>query len=145
MIDIQDTESKKRYLKRYRKNRALINRLKEKVDNLDARITGLRSPKFSDMPRGGTPITKEDLTAEKIDIERRIQRLEAKGKIIKREIEDTIDELEDTRYAEVLESFCIDCLDINIIAENMGYSARHIYTLYSEAIEELRYTSFIIQ
>ena len=137
MIDIQDTESKKRYLKRYRKNRALIARLKDKVDNLDARIKGLRSPKFSDMPRGGTPITKEDMIAEKCDILDRINRLESKGKIIKREILDTIDELEDTRYAEVLESFCIDCIDLDIIAENMGYTTRHIYTLYSEAIEEI--------
>lgn len=137
MSDFLDTESKKRYMKRYRKNRALITRLKEKVENLDERITGIKSPRFSDMPRGGTPITKEDMIAEKSDIADRINRLEAKGKIIKREILDKIDELEDTRYAEVLESFCIDCVDLDIIAENMGYTTRHIYTLYSEAINEI--------
>ena len=133
-IEIQDRDSKKRYLKRYRKNRDLINRLKFKIANLDDRIKGIRSPGFSDMPRGGTPITKEDLVDEKVEIERRIERLEVKGKKIKVEILEIIDELEDPRYAEVLESFLIDCKDFGEIGEENGYSARHIERLYSEAI-----------
>ena len=136
-IEIQDTELKKRYLKRYRKNRALINRLKLKIANLDDRAKSIRSPGFSDMPRGGTPITKEDITAEKVDIERRIQRLEAKGKIIKTEIIDIIDEVEDTRYAEILESFLIDCKDFGDIADEQGYSVRHIERLYRDSIRAI--------
>ena len=136
-IEIQDTELKKRYLKRYRKNRALINRLKLKIANLDDRIKAIRSPGFSDMPRGGTPITKEDITAEKVDIERRIQRLEAKGKIIKTEILDIIDEVEDPRYAEILESFLIDCKDFGDIADEQGYSVRHIERLYRDSIRAI--------
>ena len=134
-LEIQETDTKKRYLKRYRKNRALIFRLKLKIKSLDDRITGIRSPGFSDMPRGGTPITKEDLTAEKVDIERRIERLEVKGEKIKEEITDIIDELEDPRYAEVLESFLIDCMDFGDIAEETGYSVRHIERLYGDAIK----------
>lgn len=134
-LTIQEIESKKRYLKRYRKNRALISRLQNKIINLDDRIKSIRSPGFSDMPRGGTPITKEDLTAEKVDIERRIQRLELKGGNIKNDIVDIIDELEDPRYAEILESFLIDCKDFGDIAEDNGYSVRHIERLYGEAIK----------
>lgn len=136
-LEIQDKETKKRYLKRYRKNKALILRLKNKIKNLDERITGLRSPSFSDMPRGGTPITKEDMIAEKDEIERRIKRLEDKGKIIKAEITEKIDELDEVKYAEVLEAFCIECLDFGDIGENMGYSTRHIERLYKEAINEV--------
>ena len=134
-LEIQETESKKRYLKRYRKNRDLIIRLKLKIVNLDDRIKGIRSPGFSDMPRGGTPITKEDMIAEKDEIERRITRLEVKGEKIKNEILEVIDELEDTRYADVLESFLIDCMDFGDIAEETGYSIRHIERLYGEAIK----------
>lgn len=134
-LEIQEIETKKRYLKRYRRNRALISRLKNKIKNLDERMIGLRSPGFSDMPRGGTPITKEDLTVEKVDIERRIKRLEAKGKVIKKEIIDIIDEIEDTRYAEILEAFLIECMDFGDIAEDTGYSTRHIERLYGEAIK----------
>ena len=136
-LEIQDTESKKRFLKRYRKNRALIYRLKLKIANLDDRIKTIRSPGYSDMPRGGTPITKEDMIAEKADLESRIKRLEAKGKNIKTEILDIIDELEDTRYAEVLESFLIECKDFGDIAEDSGYSSRHIERLYGEAIKTI--------
>ena len=134
-LTIQDIDFKKRYLKRYRKNRALISRLQNKIINLDDRIKSIRSPGFSDMPRGGTPITKEDLTAEKVDIERRIERLELKGGNIKNDIIDIIDELEDPRYAEILESFLIDCKDFGDIAEDNGYSVRHVERLYSEAIK----------
>lgn len=136
-LEIQEFKAKKRYLKRYRRNRDQINRLKNKIKNLDERIKGLRSPGFSDMPRGGTPITKEDLTVEKIEIEERVKRLEAKGKIIKNEILDIIDELEDTRYAEILEGFLIDCKEFGDIAEDMDYSKRHIERLYKDALEEL--------
>jgi hypothetical protein len=89
------------------------------------------------MPRGGTPITKEDLIAEKDEIERRIKRLEGKGVNIKNEIVDIIDELEDPRYVEILESFLIDGKDFGDIAEDNGYSVRHIERLYREAIKSV--------
>lgn len=134
---INEIDLKKQYLKRYKKNRALIDRLHDKIFFLDQRIKGIRSPGFSDMPRGGTPITKEDLIAEKIEIEERIARLEEKGKRIKVEILDKIDELEDTRYAEILESFFIRCKDFDIISEESGYTVRHVIRLYSEAISNI--------
>ena len=134
---VQDVELKKRYLKRYRKNRALINRLKNKIMIIYERLSGLRSPTLSDMPRGGTPITKEDLIAEKDEILIRIKRLEDKGKIFKDSILDKIDELEDPRYAEVLESYFIGCKSLETIADENGYSMRHIVRLYSSGIEAI--------
>ena len=133
-LEFQESDNKKRFLKRYRKNVALIDRLKKKIESLDERMASLRSPKMSDMPRGGTPVTIDDLIAEKIEIEQRIRRLEDKGRLIKVEILDRIDELEDPRYAEVLESFLIDCKDLDTIGEELGYTTRHIERLYSEAI-----------
>ena len=89
------------------------------------------------MPRGGTPVSKEDLVAEKDEIQDRIKRLESKGKIIKAEILDKIDELEDPRHAEILESFCIKCMEFSDIAEDNNYTIRHIIRLYSEAIDNI--------
>lgn len=136
-LEIQETDLKKQFLKRYKKNLALIDRLKNKIVNLDARIYGIKSPGFSDMPRGGTPITKEDLVAEKEEIKDRINRLEKKGKKLKSEILSKIDELDDSRHAEVLESFFIDCKDLSTIAEESGYTIRHTVRLYSEAIKSM--------
>ena len=62
--EIQEIERKKRSLKRYKKNIACINRLEDKLKALDARITSVKSPNYSGMPRGGTPITSEDLLSD---------------------------------------------------------------------------------
>lgn len=138
MIDTDirhDQKFKKRYLNRYRKNITLIERLTDKRDNLEERITGLKSPVISDMPRGGTPVSKEDLIAEKAEIEDRIERLKAKGLDYKREILTVIDDLDDPRYAEVLELFYVKNKDVYEIAESTDYTVRHIYRLYHEAID----------
>ena len=135
--ELQVREVKKNYLKRYKRNLALIDRLNEKVKVLDARIYSIKSPSFSDMPRGGTPVTKEDLVNEKEEIKDRIARLEDKGKKLKAEILDKIDELEDYRYAEVLEAFFIEGKDFGDIAEDNGYTVRHVIRLYTEAINTM--------
>lgn len=134
---IQETDAKRKYLRQYRINRAMISRLKNKILNLDERIKNLRSPTLSDMPRGGTPITKEDLIAEKDEKIDRLNRLEVKGKRIKADILDKIDDLDDPRYAEVLESYCIDCKNIEVIADENNYTTRHIERLLADAIESI--------
>ncbi len=132
--EIQEIELKKRSLKRYKKNKALISRLEDKLVLLEDRLTSVSSPRISDMPRGGTPVTTEDLIANKLELEERIARLKVKGKALRSEILAEIDTLEDTRYADVLESFFIDCISLEEIAENEGYNIRHVYRLYSEAV-----------
>ena len=136
-VESYDRNRKKRFLMRYRKNRRIIARLYCKSTILSERIGGLRATSLSDMPRGGTPVTKDDLIAEKIEIEERIKRLESKGKILKKEILEKIDELDDIRYVEILEAFYIDCLSFEDIAENEGYGLRHVMRLYTEALNEI--------
>lgn len=134
-FEIQERDRKKIFLKRYKKNVALIERLYNKVELLDRRSETLKSPNYSGMPRGGTPITAFDLKDEKNDLLARIERLKKKGEIYKSEILDVIDNLDDPKYAEVLESFFIDCKDLTEIAEEMGYSIRYVKRLYSKGID----------
>lgn len=129
----------KRWLKRYRRNVDCIERLKNKLEQLEDRLTSIKTPNLSGMPRGGVPVSVEELLSDKIDLERRIGRLEKKGRNYKTEILDEIDTLDDPRYCEVLESYLIECIPLDDIAENEGYSIRHIYRLYSEAVEEIAY------
>ena len=137
---IQEIKKKKRSLKRYRNNLACIGRLEEKLTLLDERIKSVKSPNYSSIPRGGKPITIEDLLADKIDLEKRIKRLKDKGKRIKDQILEEIDTLEDPKYSEVLEAYFIDCMSISDIAEEMGYSDRYIYDLYKDAINLLAFS-----
>lgn len=130
-----ERETKKKYLKRYRRNGVLVGRLEHKLEAVEARIQGVRSPSLSGMPRGGEPVTREDLIADKVDLERRIKRLKGKGETIRREILDIIDELDDWRYAEILEDFLIEEMDFSEIADKMNFTERHVIRLYGEAID----------
>lgn len=136
-ITSSDFEKTKRFLKRYRKNQELISRLKNKLANYEDRLIGLNSPTLSDLPKGGVPTPKEDILAEKIETEERIERLKKRGAQIRAEILEKIDDLENVRQAEVLESFCIDCMSFSDIAEDIGYSERRVIEIYSEAIRNI--------
>lgn len=134
--DDEIIKKKKAFLKRYRKNQELIERLKSKVDDYDDRLTKMRTSKFSDMPRGGAPsLTIEDLLDEKKETLERIDRLNKKGKIFRSEILSVIDDLESARHADILEAFCIDCMSFDEIAEEKGYSERRVIAIYTEAIK----------
>jgi len=125
---------KKRFLRRYQNNLKCIARLEAKLVILDERITSIKSTNLSGMPRGGVPVTLDDLLADKDDLERRIKKLKTKSRDLKRSVYEAIDSIEDPRYCEVLEAHFIDGLDIEDIAEEMGYTERHVYALYKDAI-----------
>ena len=135
--EIQEIVNKKRFLKRYRKNLNCIARLEEKLRLLDMKLKSARSSNISGTPRGGRVVTVEDLIADKTDLENRIKRLNEKSKRLKREILEEIDSLDEPRYVAVLEGFFIDCLSIEDIAENEGYTVRHVYSLYHDAVKAL--------
>lgn len=136
-MEDSDLIRKKRYMKRYKKNNTLINRLENKLADLDARMYKIKPPNYSDMPRGGTPVTMEDLMSEKLETEERINRLCVKGKKLRSETLEKIDTLEDSRYAEILELFFINSMGFDAIAEKTGYTVRHVIRLYTEGIEQL--------
>lgn len=139
---LQEIKRKKRSLRKYRNNKACIERLENKLALLIDRIETIKSPNISGMPRGGLPVTIDDLLSDKFDLEKRIKKLKDKNIKIKDRILDEIDALEDYRYCEVLESYFIECKSIADIAEDMGYTDRYIYDLYKNAIEELTFNMF---
>lgn len=133
-MENQKIKEKKQSLKRYKKTLACISRLEEKYISLDRKIMSIRSPNYSGMPRGGVPVSVEELISDKTDLEERIKRLKTKAQKLKREILTEIDSLEDDRYSELLELHFVDCVPLEKIADKMGYTVRHIYTLYNEAL-----------
>lgn len=135
--EIDPLIARKKFLKRYKKNNANIDRLECKLLELNSRIYNLKSPILSDMPKGGKTIEVSDLISEKVDLEKRIKRLVIKGDLYKGEILDQIDELEDPRHAAILEAFFIELKDFDQIAEEYGYTRRHVIRLYSAAIKML--------
>lgn len=132
---LTERNTKKRHLKRYRRKLEVIERLEERVKALDSKIESLRSPSLSGMPRGGKAVTSEDMIADKVDLERRISALKLEAGKTRREILDLIDQVDDVRRGEVLEDYFIYGMSFGQIAEEMGYTQRHIIRLYGEAID----------
>ena len=130
-------EQKKRWLYRYKNNRIKITRLQEKLSTLEARITSIKAPNYSGMPRGGTPITIDDLLSDKLILINRIKRLEDKGTEYRHEILEAIDSLENHKHADVLERWFIGGASVGDIGEAIGYSTTYIFRLYSKALKEI--------
>lgn len=130
-------EKKKKYMKRYKKNMAMINRLEDKLFILETRLTSVASPRYSDEPKGTPSKTREDLILDKIELEDRINRLVKKGRTLRHETEELIDTLDDPLQAEILEAFFIECVSLDDIAERLGYTIRHVARLYGVGIANL--------
>ncbi|WP_278972936.1 hypothetical protein [Peptostreptococcus anaerobius] len=132
-------ERKKIFLKRYKKNKACIERLRDKIKLIDEKLGGPKPIDYSGMPRGGQGKDIDDYLTDKEELEVRVLKLEVKGEKFRRDILDEIDNLSDPRYCEVLEEFCINCKGFDEIAEKCNYTTRHVTRLYMEAIRELAY------
>lgn len=128
---------KKQWLYRYKNNRIKLARLQEKLSTLEARITSIKSPNYSGMPRGGTSVTIDDLLSDKLILLNRIKRLEDKGIEYRHEILEAIDSVENYKYAAVLEHWFIGGASVGDISKAIGYSNTYISKLYSKALKEI--------
>ena len=136
-----DNKNKKAWLNRYANQVRGIERLENKREILEERITSVRSPTLSGLPRGGTPITIEDLIADKLDIEDRILRLKDKARRVRREILDAIDDIEEVNLCEVMEGRYILLQSPEDLAESMGFNTRHIWRILSQGVEAIQIPS----
>lgn len=131
----EETKKKKYFLKRYRNYLVRINRLEEKLFQIDNQLIGLKSRQITDMPRGGTPLTKDDLLIKKEETEHRIQNLVDISRVVRMEIIDSLDTIDDYRFSEVLESYFIEGQTLEAIAENKNYSIQHVGYLYGKGLD----------
>lgn len=115
-----------------------INRLEDKLFELDSSIENLHSTKISDMPRGGVPQTLDDLLIRREELESRINRLLEKNRENRVEICNHLDTLEDDLQAEILEEFFINGKSLEEIAQTERYSLRWISKNYSEGVRNLK-------
>lgn len=130
-------KNKKEWLRRYLKNRGRVNQLKDRVDALDQKISILQSTEDSKTTRKGNRETIKELKSDNAELKNRIKRLENRGKIYRREILSAIGKLDNGKYKRILESWFIQGNSPEVIAAAEGYTVRHIYRLYAEAIERI--------
>ena len=132
-----EKERKKKYLKRYKKNRACVNRLYDKLEFVTSKLDRISAPSLSNMPRGGITKSKSDLSNEKIDLERRIAKLEKTGAKLKEETYDLIDQILDPNLVEVMELLFIQCYEMDDVKELLALSSRQLNRKYAKALDSI--------
>lgn len=87
------------------------------------------------MPRGGTPVTKDDLLIRKEETEARIQNLVDISNRVRLEVLECIDTIDEDRFVEVLEDYFLNCQTLEDIAEKRSYSVKYVGFLYGKGLE----------
>lgn len=118
------------WLNRYVKHKENLRRLHDKLEELNHKIGVIRES-------GNCPTYLEELQANKNALEARIAKRKEYGRILKQEIEDMIDCLEDPRYISILEDNFIHGLSVTEIALKYNRTVRWIHILRKAAIEAL--------
>lgn len=135
VVYLKERERKKKYLKRYKNNKFCIIRLRNKLESIECKITSVKSASYSCMPKAQLSKTTSDLIAEKIDLEKRILKLERKGKKLKEATYDIIDSISEPDLVEVMECLFIDSNSFEDAADILRISNRQLHRKYSIALD----------
>jgi len=124
----------KNILIQYRKINTMIRHLESKLDEKESSLMGCKSGKLTGMPRGGAPVTIADALADKVDLERRIEKLRIVAIQKKEIVQSYIDTVLSPRHNDFLTMYYIKCMSVEDIAKTMPCSVRHAWRLYREGI-----------
>ena len=131
-------DEKRKFLLRYKNNNKMIIRLYSKIQKIDDRMKSIKSPSLSN-ERSGKSYDITELIANKMELEKRISRLQEKQAQIKQEILTVIDTLDNPIYADVLEDYYVNLETFENIAIKLDYTERHIMRLHKQALERLNF------
>ena len=134
-MDVKMNKDVKSVLIQYRKVMNMIEDLEAQIEDIDQRMTSIKSSKITGMPRGGTPITKEDLVADKLDLERRKKKFEKIADQKKEIVQSYIDTVFSVKHNKFLTLYFVKCLSVYEISKRMDCTKRHAFRIYSEALE----------
>ncbi len=135
-----ENEQKIRYLSRYRKIDRQIDQLLEEQSRWRERALKI-TPILSQAPGGGgsgSPIERPMDKVSEIDAEinRKIDEL----KIVQREIEETLNQLENGHLNALMKYRYINGLTWERIAEKMDYSRQWVTSLHGIALQKIKLT-----
>lgn len=136
-LSAAEIQQKKEYLRRYRNIMCHIDVLEEKLYLLECKMKKPRHSVLSDMPKGGTSITSEELIVQKVELEDRINRQLEDARKLRSELIEKIESLIDHREAEILELYFVDQVNIADIAEVLQLSQRQVFRIYSKGVEHI--------
>ena len=135
-----ENEQKIRYLSRYRRLNQRIDRLLEEQSRWRERALKI-TPTLSQAPGGGgsgSPIERPMDKVLEIDVE--INREIDEMQIARKEIRETLNQLEDESLKLLMEYRYIDGMTWEQIAEKMDYSRQWVTSLHGMALQKIKLT-----
>lgn len=135
-----ENEQKIRYLSRYRRLNQRIDRLLEEQNRWRERALKI-TPTLSQAPGGGgngSPIERPMDKVLEIDVE--INREIDEMQIARKEIRETLNQLEDESLKLLMEYRYIDGMTWEQIAEKMDYSRQWVTSLHGMALQKIKLT-----
>ncbi len=111
-----------------------IKSIQERIYGKNVDLYCLKSPKFSDMPKGGcSKNTLEDKIIDKDGLEKRIDQCRQKIE----EIEEIIHSIENQQYVVLLELRYIDYMKLEEVAKIMHLSYSRIIDIHASALDSI--------
>lgn len=132
--EVDKTEEVKKVLSQYRRVMSMIRDMELKIEYIDKCMTSAKSGKITGMPRGGTPITMEDMVAKKDEYICRKKRYEVIANQKKEIVQSYIDTVFSPRHNEVLTLYYAEAKTIEEIAKEIPCTVRHALRLRKEGV-----------
>ena len=109
--------------------------LRERIDDLEDQLTGIRAQRITDMPRGGKAMGMDDLIAKKVDLLNTYKQDLARADEALKAIYECIRSVDNIRDRTILSMKYVDGMTNERIAEVLGYSSRQIKRFSKNAVE----------
>ena len=131
-------QAKLDFLNTYRWRMREAQILRDRIDDLEDQLTGIRAQQITDMPRGGKAMDTGDLIAKKVDLLNLYKRdLELAEEALKA-IYECIRSVESIRDRTILGMNYVDGMSYSRIGEVLSYSSRQIKRINKDAVENMQ-------
>lgn len=127
----------KAFLIRYRILSEKIERLENKLAQIDGDIISLKSPVSDGMPKASVRITLDDKLIQHDELEDKINTLLKHARKNRSDISRCIDALDNQKQALVLDRYFISAQSLESIADDIGYSRSYVTKLYVQGVQSV--------
>lgn len=131
-------QAKLDFLNTYRWRMREAQILRERIDDLEDQLTGIRAQRITDMPRGGKAMGTDDLVAKKVDLLNMYKQDLEKAEEAKAKIYECIRSVDSIRDRTILGMNYVDGMSYARIGEVLGYSKKQIQRFNKNAVENMQ-------
>ena len=131
-------QAKLDFLNTYRWRMREAQILRERIDDLEDQLTGIRAQQITDMPRGGKAMGTDDLVAKKVDLLTLYKQDLEKAEEALKAIYECIRSVDNIRDRTILSMVYVDGMTYSRIGEVLNYCSKQIQRYHKNAVENMQ-------